>query len=180
MAQVQSVADRRHEYETIYILRPDVMRDNAAKVATRVEEVVGRGGGALTLVETWGRRQLAYPVKKFKRGVYVYLRYVSGGGLVSELERNLRMLDDVIKFQTVLFNDEVESDRKIDPSTVVFEAIEPPAEEEVDEPIERVLGLEEGPQVEERSSSRDAYDDEAQDFDDAEEAARGQDTEEEG
>lgn len=178
MAQTQVAAERRREYETIYILRPDVARDSAAKVATRVEEVVGREGGALTLVETWGRRQLAYPVKRFKRGVYVCLRYVSGGGLVSELERNLRMLDEVIKFQTVLYSHEIEPDRKIDPNTVVFEAIEPPTEEEADEPIERVLGLEEAPPVQQRAPAADGYD-EAQEFDDAETASRSESTEEE-
>ena len=178
MDQAQVAADRHHEYETIYILRPDVARDSAAKVATRVEEVMSREGGAFTLVETWGRRQLAYPVKKFKRGVYVYLRYVSGGMLVSELERNLRMLDEVIKFQTVLYSDEIEADRKIDPSTVVFEAIEPPAEEEADEPIERVLGLEEGPPPPEHAPSSDGYDD-GQDFEDNEGSSRDDGAEEE-
>lgn len=177
MDQARVAAERRHEYETIYILRPDVARDSAAKVATRVEEVVGREGGALTLVETWGRRQLAYPVKKFKRGVYVYLRYVSGGVLVSELERNLRMLDEVIKFQTVLYSDEVETDRKIDPDSVVFEAIEPPAEEEADEPIERVLGLEEGPPPQEHAESADSYDD-RRDFEETDKPAREDDKEE--
>ena len=82
-------------YETIYVLRPDVAKEAATKVSGRVQEVVEREGGKLTLVETWGRRQLAYPVRKFKRGVYVYVRYVSGSGLVTELERNLRMLDEV-------------------------------------------------------------------------------------
>ena len=133
-------------YETIYVLRPDVAKEAASKVSTRVQEVVEREGGKLTLVETWGRRQLAYPVKKFKRGVYVYVRYVSGGGLVSELERNLRMLDEVIKFQTVMASDEVDlAALEVDPDHVKFEDIEPPPEDEVEESLERSLGLEEAP-----------------------------------
>jgi len=57
------------EYETIYVLNPSTPKEAAAKVAARVEEVMGREGGTLTLVENWGRRQLAYPVAKQRRGV---------------------------------------------------------------------------------------------------------------
>ncbi|WP_368408845.1 30S ribosomal protein S6, partial [Erwinia amylovora] len=49
------------EYETIYILRPDVDADTAEKIQNRVAEVVGRDAGKLVKVEAWGRRKLAYP-----------------------------------------------------------------------------------------------------------------------
>ena len=67
------------EYETIYVLRPDVAKDSQEKIAQRVGEAVTREGGKLTTIENWGRRQLAYAVKKVKRGVYVYAKYVGGG-----------------------------------------------------------------------------------------------------
>ena len=67
------------EYETIYILRSDVDADTAEKVQARVAEVVGRENGKLVKVEAWGRRKLAYPVAKQKRGVYVYVKYVGRG-----------------------------------------------------------------------------------------------------
>ena len=95
------------EYETIYILRPDVDADAADKVQGRVAEVITREQGTLVKVEAWGRRKLAYPVKKQKKGVYVYVKYVGKGGLVSELERNLKLADAVMKFQTGLVRDEV-------------------------------------------------------------------------
>ncbi len=148
MTEAQAgAAVHAREYETIYVMRPDLAKEAAAKVATRVEEVVGREGGRLTLVETWGRRQLAYPVSKFKRGVYVYVRYLAGGALVSELERNLRMLDEVLKFQTVLLRKEVDVDAvAVDPEVVKFEDVEPPAEgEELEESLERSLGLVDAP-----------------------------------
>ena len=130
------------EYETIYVLKPDIDRDGAAKVATRVEEVVVREGGKLTRVETWGRRLLAYPVQKHRRGVYVYLKYVGLGGIVSELERNLKLQDAIIKFQTVKLQDFVDATSvQVDPAEVKFEAIEPPGEEEPEESLERELGL---------------------------------------
>src|SRR4029077_6892930 len=81
------------EYETIYILRSDVDADAAEKVQNRIAEVIGREEGKLVKVEAWGRRKLAYPVAKSKKGVYVYVKYVGHGGLVQEVERNLKLAD---------------------------------------------------------------------------------------
>jgi small subunit ribosomal protein S6 len=139
---------RIREYETIYILRPDVTRDSQERVAARVSEVMTKGKGKLTSIENWGRRQLSFPVNKQKRGVYVYLRYLGQGNVVNELERNLRMLDDVVKYQTVNVRKEV------DPATVTvnaedvkFEAVEPPQPgEEEGVRIEQLLGFEESPE----------------------------------
>jgi small subunit ribosomal protein S6 len=144
MAEAQTAREgRAREYETIYVLRPDVTQENARKIATRVEEVTQRTGGKLTLVETWGRRQLAYMVGKYRRGVYVYLRFLGNGTLVSELERNLRLVDDVLKYQTVKLRDDIDPrDVAVNPDDVKFEEIQPPEQEEEDEPIERILGLE--------------------------------------
>lgn len=131
------------EYETIYVLRPDVPNEDAKKVSARVEELMTKGGGRLTLVETWGRRPLAYSVRKYRRGVYVYLRYLGGGELVSELERNFGMLDSVLKFQTVRLRDQVDvAEAEVADDAVKFEEILPPGEDEVDETLERQLGLE--------------------------------------
>ena len=99
MPEVQALKSK--EYETIYILRSDVDADTAEKVQARVAEVVGRDNGKLVKVEAWGRRKLAYPVAKQKKGVYVYVKYVGKGGLVSELERNLKLSDAVLRFVSV-------------------------------------------------------------------------------
>src|SRR5438874_10846704 len=127
-AEAQS---RAKEYETIYVLRQDVDPDSADKVALRVADVVSRENGKLIKVETWGRRKLAYTVAKQRRGIYYYLKYLGGGAVVTELERNLRMLDTVLKFQTVLLQDDVLADSvAVDPEEVKFARIEPAPEEE--------------------------------------------------
>jgi small subunit ribosomal protein S6 len=161
MTETTTAGSRAREYETIYIMRPSVAKEAAEKVATRVEEVVGREGGKLSQVETWGRRALAYPVAKQRRGVYVYVKYWGGGALVNELERNLRMLDDVIKYQTVQTGGETElASVAIDPEAVKFEAIEAPAADEEEYSLERELGLVDSPDA--PSLRDDAYDDEAE------------------
>lgn len=144
MVEAAVVVPRRaREYETIYVLRPDVARESQERIAARLSEVVQRESGKMTSLENWGRRQLAYTVSKFRRGVYVYLKYLGGGALVSELERNLRMLDDVLKYQTVQVSGEVDFETvEVSPENVRFEAVEPATQEELAEPIERLLGLE--------------------------------------
>jgi small subunit ribosomal protein S6 len=141
VAQV-ALPPRQREYETIYLMRPDVTKESAGKIAARVDEVVKREGGKLMLVETWGRRQLSYAVRRCKRAVYVYFKYIGGSGLVAEIERNLRMLDDVIKFQTVLLNPEVDvAELQIDPTAVQFEELDLPEDVEDDKALERALGF---------------------------------------
>ena len=133
---------RTKEYETIYILRPDIDADTAERVQARVSEVVGRENGKLVKVEAWGRRKLAYPVAKHKKGVYVYVKYAGKGGLVSELERNLKLLDTVLKFQTVLTREDVDTAQiTVDPEEVKLARLELPPEEEERESRERALGL---------------------------------------
>jgi small subunit ribosomal protein S6 len=136
------------EYETIYILKPDVTRDAQERVATRITEVLGREKARLTSIENWGRRPLAYPVRKKKRGVYVYLKYLGGGGLVAEVERNLGVLDDVMKFQTIQLRDDVDVENvSVNPEDVKFEAVDPPQPgEDEGERIEQILGFERSPE----------------------------------
>jgi small subunit ribosomal protein S6 len=130
-----------------------------------MNEVLGREKGRLTSIENWGRRPLAYPVKKKKRGVYVCLKYLGGGGLVSELERNLGVLDDVMKFQTIQLRDEVDGAAvNVNPEDVKFEAVDPPQPgEDEGERIEQILGFERGPERQ-RSDDPDGYADDDPDF----------------
>jgi small subunit ribosomal protein S6 len=149
MATAETAPTRAREYETIYVLRQDVDPDSADKVAARVADVVARESGKLVKVETWGRRKLAYTVAKQRRGIYYYLKYLGGGGVVNELERNLRMLDTVLKFQTVLLRDDVLAETvTVDPEEVKFARIEPAPEDEKEESRERMLGLIDAPEGE--------------------------------
>lgn len=143
MSRTVTAPGRAREYETIYILRPDVDADNAEKVGTRVSEVIGREAGRLTKVEAWGRRRLAYDINKHRRGVYMYVKYLGTGRTVSEVERNLRLADSVLKYQTILLRSDVEAEGlEVSEEEVRFERLElPPLEEERDESRERQLGL---------------------------------------
>lgn len=143
------------EYETIYILRPNVDTAEAERVATRVSEVMERLGATLTKVDTWGKRRLAYPIQKHTRGIYVYLRYVGFSDIVAELERNLRLLDRVIRFQTIVLQDMVDpASVSVDPTEVEFEKVEQ-SDDEPELTFAQRLGLEERARRDERDLDED-------------------------
>ncbi len=130
------------EYETIYILRSDVDAETAERVQARVADAVDREQGKLVKVEAWGRRKLAYPVRKHRRGVYVYMKYVGGGGMVAEVERNLKLQDAVVKFMTVQSGADIDmSALQIDPEETKLGKLELPTEPEAEESREKQLGL---------------------------------------
>ncbi len=140
MAEPQAITSAR-EYETIYVLRPDAGREASENISTRVLDVISKQHGSLTRVENWGYRKLAYPVRKHARGVYVYLKYVGDGRLVSELERNLRLQDSVLKFQTVKIGDKASAAVAAVPEEIEFEHLEVMDEPEPEDSLAKELGL---------------------------------------
>jgi small subunit ribosomal protein S6 len=103
------IPGRKREYETIFILRPDLANDAISAVNAKVRGVVEAGGGRLLKVENWGRRKLAYEVKKQLKGIYLFWRYLGDPGLVEEVERNLRLSDQVIRYYSVKVGDNVDA-----------------------------------------------------------------------
>ena len=103
---------RAREYETIFILHPESDTKVIDKLATRCREVISRLDGKLLRAENWGNRRLAYPVKKNPKGIYIYLRYLGYQDMVHEIERNLRMIDTVIKYLTVKVDEDVDPEAR--------------------------------------------------------------------
>jgi len=101
------------EYETIYILRPEATDDAVDKINARVKGVLDVVSARILRHEIWGKKKLAYEVKKNQKGIFIYLQFLSIHSLIAELERNFRMWDDVIKFQTIKLKDEVDADARM-------------------------------------------------------------------
>ena len=95
------------EYETIYILKPELPIDTVDKTADKVNGIIGKFDGEVLLQDDWGKRKLAYPIKKNARGHYVYFNYVGTSNLVGELERQLRIDDNLLRFLTVRVGEDV-------------------------------------------------------------------------
>ncbi len=90
----------------MFIVRPDVEEADLDKLIEGFSGNVTSGGGEVKHVEKMGRRRLAYTVRKFNDGFYVLLTVVAAGSLISEIERRLRVSEQVIKFITVRMDEE--------------------------------------------------------------------------
>jgi small subunit ribosomal protein S6 len=137
---------RLREYETIYILESNIDPDEADRVATRLKDIIGGRNGKLLKIDNWGKRKLAYPIRKSSRGVFVFLKYLGFEDMVSEVERNLRLLDPVVRFQTVVMKPNVRpEDYQIDPADLEFRRLEASEETEDELGIAQRLGLVDAP-----------------------------------
>ena len=83
-------------YEVMFILRPDIADEDADKLISGFTTTVTSGGGSVKSVEKLGRRKLAYVVRKFADGNYILLTIQASGPVVLELERRLRVTEQVI------------------------------------------------------------------------------------
>jgi small subunit ribosomal protein S6 len=93
-------------YEIMFIVRPDVEEADLDKLIEGFSANVTNGGGEVKAVEKMGRRRLAYTVRKFNDGFYVLLSVAAQGSLIAEIERRLRVSEQVIKFITVRMDEE--------------------------------------------------------------------------
>lgn len=111
-------------YEIIYILAPNTPEDTMNDLVDRFESEVISGGGILLRVEKWGRKKLAYEVRKFREGFFVLFVTDCEGALVDELERRFRMTDQVIKFMTVRIDEELKRAGKMAVDEEIGKAVE--------------------------------------------------------
>ncbi len=112
MAQLQSLADAPgtlREYETIYILHPNTINDKVADVNGRVKTIIEERGGQILNVDNWGKRKLAYEIKKERKGIYLFWNYLGTPDIVAEFERNMRLLDPVMRYMTIKLDTNVTS-----------------------------------------------------------------------
>jgi len=110
------------EYETIYLLKAETPDDQVEEIKERLRGVVNRETGKVIRFTNQGKRKTAFPIGKNPKALYMHVLYVGAPGLVAEFERNLRMIDSVVKFQSVKLAEDVdfearqvEADIKIEP-----------------------------------------------------------------
>lgn len=116
----------QREYESVIILRPETAKPEIAELIARMQKVFTDRGGRLIKIDSWGIRVLAYPVQHYRKGIYLYWRYLGGSDMVAEFERHMRLVDKVIRFYTVRVDDDVDPDAR--PSEVTEELLEAASE----------------------------------------------------
>lgn len=86
-----------HDYELMYIVRPDLDDEKQAAVVTAMTNHVTSRGGEITTETNWGRKRLAYPIQDFREGIYVILEFRGGADQIAPLDRQIRLTEDVIR-----------------------------------------------------------------------------------
>ncbi len=96
------------EYETTFIVQPEISDEGSQAILAKLDGILETGGATRLMCEDHGKRKLAYEVRKFHKGHYYTLQFLDGGQVVPEVERVLRLEESVLRFLTILENEEVE------------------------------------------------------------------------
>ena len=90
-----------HLYESIFIIRPSLSDDDTNKLIEKMKGLLEKAGAPVLILENWGKKKLAYEIKREHRGTFVYMHFKAAGNVVGELEHAYRLEDTVLKFLTV-------------------------------------------------------------------------------
>ncbi len=100
------------KFETFFIVDPDLPDDINAAVDSKVQSIVSANGGEVLSYNPWGKRKLAYPIRKRTRGLYVLMEYSGGPELIAELERNMRIDERILKFITIKLEQRFDAEKE--------------------------------------------------------------------
>jgi small subunit ribosomal protein S6 len=107
-----TAAKRLREYETIFLVKPDLTDDAVDRVKDRVRGIVNREGGKLLRFTVWGKKKTLYPIAKQPRAIYIHTSFLGDSKLVAEVERNLRNYDEVSRYLSVKLADEIDPETR--------------------------------------------------------------------
>lgn len=94
-------------YETLFIVQPNATDEEVQAAASGVETLVAQDGGAVTLKDIWGKRRLAYEVKRFNEGIYILMRFQGSRDAVKKLETHFKLNDDIIRYLVIAFDEQM-------------------------------------------------------------------------
>ena len=95
------------QYELVYIVTPESSDEQVAELHTQIEQIVQRFGGTFDKTENWGRRKLAYEIGHHREGTYVVETITGSGEMVKEIDRRLRVIDQVIRHLIVRVDEDI-------------------------------------------------------------------------
>jgi small subunit ribosomal protein S6 len=99
------------KYETLMVLHPDLPEAQIRETIDRARRLIDESGGKTDAVQEWGMRELAYPIRKLTRGYYVLVEYTAGSDVLRELERTLKIADEILRFVSVAVEEKVRKER---------------------------------------------------------------------
>jgi len=100
-------------YEVVFVAAPTLTSEELDAFIALLQGVVDNKNGKLVKVENWGKRSLAYKIKRYRDAYYVVLTVEADGALIAELERRFRVTDHVIRFLSVRIDEDLKRSEKI-------------------------------------------------------------------
>ena len=94
-----------HEYEVVYIAQPNLDEEGLGALSERITQTIVNYDGEINATEPWGRRTLAYPIKKFFEGHYFLTRFTMNPKGATDLDRFLRLNEDVLRYLVIRTDD---------------------------------------------------------------------------
>jgi small subunit ribosomal protein S6 len=89
------------KYEVIFILRPDLDEEKNTEVIEKFKTLIESHGGEILKLDKWGKRKLAYEVKKFREGLYVLIQMKAESKVATELDRVFKITDEVLRHMII-------------------------------------------------------------------------------
>lgn len=90
-----------NRYEVALIIRPEVEQEGQDALIARLSEILTAGGGQVENVEPWGRRRLAYPIKKVQEGVYCFVQGQFAPAVLPEVDRWAKLSDSILRHMVI-------------------------------------------------------------------------------
>lgn len=100
-------------YEVVFIAVPTISTEELDAFINLMQSVVEGRNGKVVKVDNWGKKSLAYKIKKFRDGYYVVLTLEADGAAIAELERRFRVTDQVIRFLSVRIDEDLKRSEKL-------------------------------------------------------------------
>ena len=100
-------------YEVVFVAAPTLTSEELDSFINHIQTVVESKNGKVAKVDNWGKKSLAYKIKRFREGYYVVLSIEGDGGTIAELERRFRVTDYIIRFISVRIDEDLKRSEKI-------------------------------------------------------------------
>lgn len=97
----EEVSYKMRDYEIMYIIKPELDEEAVQAVVDRFNTLIADNGGEVVTADKWGKRKLAYEIKDYRDGIYILVNFKGEAGTARELDRVLKITDDILRFMII-------------------------------------------------------------------------------
>lgn len=100
-------------YEIGFIITPEVNEEEVKKIIESITATIKKAKGVIENLDEWGRKKMAFPIKKNLEGYYVFIQTEVDGAIITTLERRLKQMEKVLRFITLRLDDKLKKSNKL-------------------------------------------------------------------